>query len=66
MLWSLLAVKIKPVELQCIFIRVLDIEMQNNFKCKGSGMILFKPSVHKRAYLKPDQVVQGSVQSDSL
>lgn len=52
LLWSLLAVKIKPVELQCVFIRVLDIEMQNNFKCKGFGMISFKPSVHERAYLK--------------
>lgn len=47
LLWSLVAVKIKPAQLQCIFIRVLDIEMQNKFKCKESQMISCKPSAHK-------------------
>lgn len=60
MLWSLFAVKIKAVELQYIFIRVLDTEIENNFKCKESGMISLKHSVHKRANLKPDQVFQSS------
>jgi len=66
LLWSLLALKMKPAEPQCMFNREPDIEMYNDFSWKGPGTISFYLLLTEGITSKLDQVAQDPVQSNLL